>query len=196
MKSKRIPRLSPAMVVACLALGVALSGTGYAVTALPRNSVGPAQLKANAVNSAKVKNRSLRIADFARGQLPAGPRGTAGPQGAAGSTGAQGPQGNPGAKGDPGEPATRLWAVISSAGATIRHSGSISSANLGTGFYEVIFNRDVSACSYQATQGELSGVTGEVVVQPRSTNVNGVFVGTATSGGVSANRMFHLAVFC
>jgi hypothetical protein len=84
---------SPAMVVACLALAVALSGGAYAVsTALPRNSVGPAQLKANAVNSAKVKNRSLRAVDFAAGQIPAGPAGpagAAGPQGPAGVSGVQ-----------------------------------------------------------------------------------------------------------
>ena len=76
------------MVVACLALAVSLSGAAYAVsTALPRNSVGPTQLKANAVNSGKVKNRSLRAVDFATGQIPTGPQGPAG---------AAGPQGPPG----------------------------------------------------------------------------------------------------
>ena len=82
---------SPALVIACLALAVALSGGAYAVsTALPRNSVGPAQLKANAVNSAKVQNRSLRAADFGIGQIPKGPQGPAG---------AAGPQGPPGTSG-------------------------------------------------------------------------------------------------
>jgi hypothetical protein len=82
------------MVVACLALAVSLTGGAYAVsTALPRNSVGPTQLKANAVNSAKVKNRSLRAVDFGIGQIPAGPQGAAGPAGAAG------PQGPPGTSG-------------------------------------------------------------------------------------------------
>jgi hypothetical protein len=79
------------MVVACLALAVALSGGAYAVsTALPRNSVGPAQLKANAVNSAKVQNRSLRALDFATGQIPAGPQGPAGPAGPQGPSGTSG----------------------------------------------------------------------------------------------------------
>jgi hypothetical protein len=96
MKTRPVLRLrppSPALVVACLALAVALSGGAYAVsTALPRNSVGPAQLKANAVNSAKVKDRSLRAVDFATGQIPAGPQGpagAAGPQGPPGTTGVQ-----------------------------------------------------------------------------------------------------------
>src|SRR5438876_670108 len=77
---------SPAMVVACLALAISLSGAAYAVsTALPRNSVGTVQLKNNAVNSAKVKNASLRAVDFATGQIPVGPQGPAGPQGPPGA---------------------------------------------------------------------------------------------------------------
>jgi hypothetical protein len=73
------------MVVACLALAISLSGAAYAVsTALPRNSVGPVQLKNNAVNSAKVRNASLRAVDFAAGQIPVGPQGPAGPPGASG----------------------------------------------------------------------------------------------------------------
>ncbi len=94
-------RPSPAMVVACLALLVALSGTGMAAaTQLGRNSVGTLQLKNlavtnakirnNAVNSAKVAPRSLLRSDFAPGQLPAGP---VGPQGPAGPQGAAGPAG-------------------------------------------------------------------------------------------------------
>jgi hypothetical protein len=81
------------MVVACLALAISLSGAAYAVsTALPRNSVGSAQLKNNAVNSAKVKNHSLRGVDFAPNQIPQGPTGPAGPQGAQGPPGASGLQ--------------------------------------------------------------------------------------------------------
>ena len=81
---------SPALVVACLALAISLSGTAYAVsTTLPRNSVGTLQLKNNSVNSAKVKNASLRAADFAPGQIPTGPQGPAGPQGPPGTAGLQ-----------------------------------------------------------------------------------------------------------
>ena len=67
-------RPSPAMVVACLALTIALGGTSYAAVTLPRSSVGTAQLKRNAVTSVKVKNRSLLAIDFKRGQLPRGAR--------------------------------------------------------------------------------------------------------------------------
>jgi hypothetical protein len=101
MRKLLLRRPSPALVIACVALGVALGGTGYAtVLQVPRNSVGPAQLKAsavttgklapNAVTSAKVLNRSLLRADFAAGQLPAGPTGPTGPTGPVGPPGLSG----------------------------------------------------------------------------------------------------------
>jgi hypothetical protein len=86
-----IRRPSPALVISCLALTLALGGTGYAtVLQVPKNSVGTPQLKNSAVTTAKVKNRSLLRADFASGQLPAGPRGPVGPVGPAGPAGPAG----------------------------------------------------------------------------------------------------------
>jgi hypothetical protein len=105
---------SPAMVVACLALLVALTGTSVAaVSQLGRNTVGTPQLKNNAVNSKKVKNGSLLRADFKRGQIPAGARGPAGPAGPAGAQGAQGAQGVQGVQGAQGVPGTaRAYAFV------------------------------------------------------------------------------------
>lgn len=90
------------MVVACLALLVALGGTSIAAVRLPRGSVGTLQLRTgavtnakvanNAVTSVKVRNRSLLRADFAPGQLPAGPVWTARP-GRPGGTGRAGRRG-------------------------------------------------------------------------------------------------------
>jgi hypothetical protein len=98
---KRLP--SPAMVVACAALLVALGGVSYAASVLPKNSVGTAQLKKNAVTGAKikknavtgakVKDRTLMAADFKAGQLtpsPQGPKGDPGPAGMPGKDGAPG----------------------------------------------------------------------------------------------------------
>jgi hypothetical protein len=78
------------MVVACLALTVSLSGTGYAALKLAPNSVGARELRSGSVGSSEVKNFSLRRGDFARGQLPAGPQGPPGPQGVAGPAGPAG----------------------------------------------------------------------------------------------------------
>jgi len=101
MRQLLLLRPSPALVIACGALAVALGGTGYAtVLQVPRNSVGTAQLKtsavtsgklaSNAVTSLKVRNRSLLRVDFAPGQLAAGPTGPAGPAGAVGPAGPPG----------------------------------------------------------------------------------------------------------
>ena len=121
-------RPSPAMVVACLALLVALSGTGIAAaTQVARNSVGTPQLKDsavtnakirnNAVNSSKVAARSLLRSDFAPGQLPAGP---IGPQGPAGPQGAAGPAGPAGVIG-----------AVTVRQASVNVPGSASDAGIG-----------------------------------------------------------------
>jgi hypothetical protein len=83
---------SPALVVACVALVVALCGTGYAALRLPAASVGTAQLKNGAVTNSKVKRRSLTASVFKPGTLLRGPQG------------AQGLQGSQGVKGDKGDP--------------------------------------------------------------------------------------------
>ena len=73
-------RPSYAGVTATLALIIALGGTSYAVSALPRNSVGTAQIKRHAVTKGKL----------ARGVAIAGPRGRKGAPGPPGPAGAAG----------------------------------------------------------------------------------------------------------
>jgi hypothetical protein len=62
-------RPSPAMVIACIALMVALGGTSYAAIKLPRNSVGAKQLKKNAVTGPKVKANTIKGADVLESSL-------------------------------------------------------------------------------------------------------------------------------
>jgi len=93
-------RPSPALVVSLVALAISLGGTGYAALKLPAGSVGPVQLRKDAVTSLKVKNGSLIPADFKAGQLPAGPAGSVGPQGP------KGDKGDKGERGEAGPPAT------------------------------------------------------------------------------------------
>jgi hypothetical protein len=88
-------KLSYANVMATVAVFIALGGTSVAAISLTRNSVrskhiAKGQVKRsdvgrNAVNSAKVANRSLRLIDFRAGQLPTGPPGAPGTPGAPGS---------------------------------------------------------------------------------------------------------------
>jgi hypothetical protein len=100
MKTILRPLGSPAMIVACAALIVALGGVSYAAGVLPKGSVGTAQLqkkavtasklRANSVSGLKVQDGSLAAADFKAGQLPAGPKGDPGPKGDMGDPGAPG----------------------------------------------------------------------------------------------------------
>jgi len=54
-----------------VALFVSLGGTTYAVTALPRNSVGPAQLRARAVTEAKLAEKAVITSRLANGAVTA-----------------------------------------------------------------------------------------------------------------------------
>jgi hypothetical protein len=97
--------------VAYLAIFVALGGTSYAAVAIPNNSVGNKQLKKDAVDSKKVKNKTLTADDVKAGEAKAGPQGiqgVIGSQGQQGGKGLQGDQGDKGGQGDQGPPGTRL----------------------------------------------------------------------------------------
>jgi hypothetical protein len=60
---KRRPRApSPALVISLIALFVALGGTTYAATNLPKNSVGTKQLKNNAVTGPKIASKAVTAA--------------------------------------------------------------------------------------------------------------------------------------
>jgi hypothetical protein len=86
----RVPIILSIAALVVAVLGSTPLGEAAAEQLAPRNSVGTAQLRANAVVSAKVRNRSLLAIDFRRGQLPAGPAGPQGPVGPAGQAGAPG----------------------------------------------------------------------------------------------------------
>lgn len=149
MDRRLIHRVSPATVLAALALLVALGGTSIAAVSIvvPKNSVGTAQLKNNAVVSAKVKNGSLRGADFAAGQLAAGPRGPTGPAGPAGPAG-------PSAK----------WALVRPDGSIVAQSGGVTlTAKPGPGQYIVDFGaattgKLIIATSARANDPEFRGI--------------------------------------
>src|SRR5262245_19358780 len=62
-------RPSPAMIVACVALLVALGGTSYAAVQLPRNSVGTKQLRKGAVATAKIRRSAVTTSKIKDGQV-------------------------------------------------------------------------------------------------------------------------------
>ncbi len=93
-------RLTYSNVTASIALFVALGGTSYAVTQLPRNSVG----------STQVRDGSLQRKDLASG-MSRGPRGSEGPQGPVGATGARGSVGPSSVRIAPQAPGVNLTGV-------------------------------------------------------------------------------------
>jgi hypothetical protein len=107
--------------VAYLAIFVALGGTSYAAITIPNNSVGNKQLKKDAVDTKKVKNKTLLADDVKAGQAKQGLPGVAGAPGNTGSGGVQGLKGEKGDKGDLGDqgvPGADIKSVSDPTGAT------------------------------------------------------------------------------
>jgi hypothetical protein len=207
-------RPSPAMVVAMIALLVAAAGTGYAATSLPRNSVGPAQLQPDSVNSTKVKNHSLLKLDFANGQIPTGPRGPRGFPGAPGPPGSPGAKGPTGATGPAGTAATK-WALVGKDGNVVASSTPAPVVlQSGTGQYYVNFGSPVighaivtSGAFRSADPGFrgtiLAGICGSTGASPppdtiacqNNNNTSTVFVTTTdTTNAFAESHAFYIAV--
>jgi len=183
--------LTYANVVSSLCLFLALGGTAYAVAQLPRNSVGADQVKAGAVRSSEVKDKSLRAKDFAAGQLP---------KGAKGDRGDAGPRGDTGAAGQNGANATSLFAVVAANGTVSASSGVVGAVahTTSTGIYSVSFNRDVSQCAFLAAIGVRNGgLPGdpEIAANNKTGSPEQVVVETFT-GATAGDRSFNVAVLC
>lgn len=216
-------RPSPAMVVACLALLVALGGTSVAaVQQLGRNSVGTAQLRNNAVTAPKIANNaviaskirdnavvrrkiannaitsaqvqtgSLLAADFAEGQIPAGPAGPAGAAGPAGPAGAPGPQGR--------------WVHVAGNGSILAQSGGASVTRTTDGVYFVTFTgatvidkpilataSRVTANYHYATATACGGAPQGVSCSVNN-NTNTVLVNTLTTTGLDDGSFYVMVV--
>lgn len=113
--TRGLPIVLSAAALAVAVLGSTPVGEAAQQLVVPRNSVGPVQLKANAVTALKVRNGSLTAVDFAPGQLPTGSQGPRGDKGEKGEPGARGPAGqtgpagSTGPRGPGGPPGTSGW---------------------------------------------------------------------------------------
>lgn len=190
-------RLSYANVMATVAVFVALGGSAYAVTKLPKNSVGAKQLKKSAVTTAKVKDGAItgqKIKLSTLGTVPsASSAATAGTAGNASNADALG-----------GKPASAFApstvvrsATVSAAGARVTaKSDGIGSANFlhtGEGIYclkglSPAPRTAVASVDLTAEQGSTiaTGVEAEPECQ--------VTIFTYDKAGADANRPFSVIV--
>lgn len=120
-------------------------------------------------------------------QGPPGVAGGAGPPGPPGEAGGAGPSGPPGAD------AATLFAVVSQTGALGRNRGAAAAVRQGVGFYNVTFNRNITACVYFANTGSDGGVNiaDPISLHPQAPNIVQVRV-----GGGQFDNDFYLAVLC
>ena len=102
-------RVSPAMVVAWIAVILAMTGSAFAARALitgrdiKDGSISRADLSRRAVKSLKGERGPAGPAGRDGSVGPAGPQGSTGPTGSQGPTGPAGPRGAPGASGPQGD---------------------------------------------------------------------------------------------
>ena len=172
-------RPSPALVISCIALFLAMGGVSYG---LASGAITSREIKNNTIRSRDIRNRSVvGFKDIRRNSIG----GTRVKESSLGTV--------------PRADGVNHFAVVSSAGIVARSRGLSSAVRTGQGRYQVIFNRDVRGCAYLATLGSV-GATGQgrgsVTVASLASNVNGVAVRTFSQNGNATNRSFHLVVNC
>lgn len=150
---RRLRTPGPALVISLIALFVALGGTTYAATSLPKNSVGTAQLKKGAVTKAKINKKTIKSL-----------KGNRGPAGAQGATGAQGPAGPAGPAGAAGS-AVAYAHIMSDGTLDATHSKNVSAAStVSTGIYCLKVSVAVNDAVSTVDAGNNGGFFGSAVV--------------------------------
>jgi hypothetical protein len=95
-----------------------------------------------------------------------------------------------------------LFAVVNGSTATLVTGQSFRATavtRLGTGIYQVDFNRNITNCAYTATQGDpgaASAPAGFVGVTGRAGDVDGLFIITYDATAAVVDRNFHVHVLC
>ena len=190
MKLLKRFRLSPGMVIACLALLLALGGTGYAASqALPRNSV----------TSVQVKDRSLLAKDFKTGQLPRGP---AGPCGSRRACRSRRPRRRL-SRDEVGAGACRRWHRRAvgrhhAGGAPIAGTYVLNFASAATGHAILAsggYAGDNAEQRGETTAGPCGGGAEGMTCPTGFDTTSHIFVQTRTSAGTPGDHSFYVAVF-
>lgn len=185
MRKMQVPRPSPAMVVASVALMVALGGGAYAQTQLAKNSVGTEQIKRDAVTSAKLGPGAVVSSRIRDGQVRAQDI----------RTGAVNRE----------RLAVKeriIWAAVNRDGTVVRESGEIAGVEhlANSGRYTVNFTRDVNGCAWVAsTSSDATTNQAFAEVQRSGTFTRQLIVLTsrpASNAAVLGDSDFHLIIAC
>jgi hypothetical protein len=186
--------LSYANVMATVAVFIALGGTSYAVTQLPRNSVGSQQIRTGSVGASElrtgaVRSRDIRDRSVALRDISTGARRSL--RGKTGATGQPGP---------PGPSVATLSAAVTADGRFARSrgtAGDLTSHSIASGVYKIDFNRDISTCYVVATIATTRGnATGGEITSEIGADARSVTVRTGNSDGTAADLPFHVIVTC
>jgi hypothetical protein len=167
MNRLRIP--SPALVIACLALFVALGGVAYAAATIDSSDIVDGSIRNRDFKDGTLRGQEAKRNGFGGGaikettldasQLDANDIGKV-----------------PGAGLADG---LSRHAVVTATGTLSRGRGATSAARTGEGQYQVVFDADVKACTYFATLGDPADgapPAGEIGVSSLAGNANGVLV--------------------
>jgi hypothetical protein len=101
----------------------------------------------------------------------------------------------------PAAASAATWAVVNADGSLARGASVVSTAQLSTGNYEVIFNKNVENCVFNAQVGRTDstgtiGARAYVSTARRNGNPLGVFLQTVNAGGTPTPYPFHLQLQC
>ena len=185
-------KLSFANVTSALALFVALGGTSYAAITLPRNSVGPKQIRSGAVGTSELRTGAVRSGDIRNRSVRLGDISTGARRSLRGQTGAAGPAGPPGP----------TYRAAVPAGGTLQRGNAVSVGHQGgTNEYRVTFDREVSSCVATATLAAVPAGAGTDQPAPGRVTVahdqpTSVLVRTFAADGNPAEQPFNLIVAC
>ncbi len=185
----RLRMPSPAMVVACLALFVALSGVSYAVATIGSDDIVNGSIRNRDFKDGTLRGQESKLDGWGpnaiKEQVLDASKLNAAAIGKVPSSGVADGLGR--------------HAVISNTGVAVRGRGVAAASQTGQGQYQVVFDVDVRNCVYSATLGDESAAgpgNGQISVTSAAANVNGVRVVTRNSMGEIENRSFHLIVSC
>jgi hypothetical protein len=94
---------------------------------------------------------------------------------------------------------SELFAVVDAPGTLARGNGVVSVANPFSGVYDLVFDRNVSGCTYLVSPGGTGAnqtTAYDVAASRLDGNANGVRVQTKDPGGLNTDEPFHLVVDC